>query len=50
MKEDVRWMQQVLLDNYIWLSRIGGILNIATVPEVQNELESKAEELFKVIR
>ena len=48
-KRNVVCTRQVLLDNYIWLSRIGGILNIATVPEVQNELESKAEELFKVI-
>ena len=41
--------RQILLDNYIWLSRIVKILNVAIDPDLQRELETKAEEQFKVI-
>lgn len=48
-KRNVVCSRQTLLDNYIWLSRVDMILNVAIGPNMRRELESKAEEQFKVI-
>lgn len=49
-KRNVVCSRQTLLDNYIWLSRIDKILdNVAIAPNMRRELESKAEEQFKII-
>lgn len=49
-KRNVVCSRQTLLDNYIWLSRVDRIMNnVAIAPEMRRELESKAEEQFKVI-
>lgn len=48
-KDNVVCSRQMLLDNYIWLSRIVGVLKISTTQDLQRELETKAEEQFKVI-
>lgn len=48
-KRNVVCSRQTLLDNYIWLSRVDRILNVAIDPEMRRELESKAEEQFNVI-
>lgn len=48
-KRNVVCSRQILLDNYIWLSRIVGILNVSVAPDLHGELETKAEEQFKMI-
>ena len=48
-KGNVVCSRQMLLDNYIWLSRIVGVLKISITQDLQRELETKAEEQFKVI-
>ncbi len=49
-KRNVVCSRQTLLDNYIWLSRVDKILdNVAIATNMRRELESKAEEQFKII-
>lgn len=48
-KRNVVCSRQILLDNYIWLSRIVEILNVSVAPDLQRELETKAEKQFKMI-
>lgn len=48
-KRNVVCSRQTLLDNYIWLSRMCGLLKITEDPILQRELELKAEEQFNEI-
>ena len=48
-KLNVVCSRQTLLDNFIWLSRMCGLLKITEDPNLQRELKLKAEEQFKVI-
>lgn len=48
-KNNVVCSRQMLLDNYIWLSRIIRVLNISITPDLQRELETKAKEQFEEI-